>query len=102
MDNYYMMGQAAYQDAINASTYPGYAIPNYERRHYFRTNHGLNNAFKGNMNQTDYTNISPDVVNHNAVIKGIPISSQIVPCPYYIPDDFVLIQLRFKSSILLG
>ena len=35
---------------------------------------------------------SPDVLNHNAVIKGIPLSSQLIPCPYYIPDDFVLIQ----------
>ena len=84
-------------DEINASTYPSYQIPDYERRHYFRTNHGENNAFKGNMNQSDYTNKSPDVVNHNAVIKGIPISSQIVPCPYYLPDDFVLIQFDHAS-----
>ena len=87
----------SFVDSINSSTYPGYQIPNYERRHYFRTNHGENNAFKGNMNQTDYTNKSPDVLNHNAVIKGIPISSQIVPCPYYLPDDFVLIQFDHAS-----
>ena len=87
----------SFRDHINASTYPSYQIPDYERRHYFRTNHGENNAFKGNMNQTDYTNKSPDVVNHNAVIKGIPISSQIVPCPYYLPDDFVLIQFDHAS-----
>ena len=87
----------SFVDEINASTYPSYQIPDYERRHYFRTNHGENNAFKGNMNQTDYTNKSPDVVNHNAVIKGIPISSQIVPCPYYLPDDFVLIQFDHAS-----
>ena len=87
----------SFVDDINASTYPSYQIPDYERRHYFRTNHGENNAFKGNMNQTDYTNISPDVLNHNAVIKGIPISSQIVPCPYYLPDDFVLIQFDHAS-----
>jgi len=87
----------SFRDHINSSTYPDYQIPDYERRHYFRTNHGENNAFKGNMNQTDYTNISPDVLNHNAVIKGIPISSQIVPCPYYLPDDFVLIQFDHAS-----
>ena len=87
----------SFQDHINSSTYPSYQIPDYERRHYFRTNHGEHSAFKGNMNQTDYTNISPDVLNHNAVIKGIPISSQIVPCPYYLPDDFVLIQFDHAS-----
>ena len=95
--NYNGIVTNTFQDHINASTYPSYTIPDYERRHYFRTNHGLNNAFKGNMNQTDYTNISPDVLNHNAVIKGIPISSQIVPCPYYLPDDFVLIQFDHAS-----
>lgn len=26
------------------------------------------------------------------VLKGIPISNQMVPCPYYMPDDYVLIQ----------
>ena len=87
----------SFQDQISASTYPSYQIPDYHRRHYFRTNHGEHNAFKGNMNQSDYTNISPDVLNHNAVIKGIPISSQIVPCPYYLPDDFVLIQFDHAS-----
>ena len=25
-------------------------------------------------------------------IKGLPINNNIVPCPYYIPDDFVIIQ----------
>ena len=95
--NYNGIVTPSFQDDINASTYPGYTIPDNERRHYFRTNHGLNSAFKGNMNQTDYTNISPDVLNHNAVIKGIPISSQIVPCPYYLPDDFVLIQFDHAS-----
>ena len=25
-------------------------------------------------------------------IKGIPISNKLAPCPYYMPDDFVLIQ----------
>ena len=25
-------------------------------------------------------------------IKGIPITNQLAPCPWYVPDDFVLIQ----------
>ena len=86
-----------FKDYINSTPYPNYQVPDYERRHYFRTNHGEHNAFKGNMGLTDYTNKSPDVVNHNAVIKGLPISSQIVPCPYYLPDDFVLIQFDHAS-----
>ena len=34
--------------------------------------------------------------NYNAVIKGIPLSAVMVPCPYYIPDDFVFID--FSSA----
>lgn len=26
-------------------------------------------------------------------IKGIPISNQLIPCPYYLPDDFILLQV---------
>jgi hypothetical protein len=37
-------------------------------------------------------------VDFNPVIKGIPISGKMVPCPYYIPDDFVLIDFFYASS----
>lgn len=29
--------------------------------------------------------------NYYKVIKTIPVSNQLVPCPYYLPDDFVMI-----------
>ena len=31
-------------------------------------------------------------VGYYKPLKGLPISNHIVPCPYYIPDDFVIIQ----------
>ena len=31
-------------------------------------------------------------VDYYKPLKGLPISNHIVPCPYYIPDDFVIIQ----------
>ncbi len=31
-------------------------------------------------------------VSYYKPIKGLPISNHIVPCPYYLPDDFVIIQ----------
>ena len=37
----------------------------------------------------------PDAANYNAVIKGIPLSTGMIPCPYYIPDDFVLIDFSY-------
>jgi hypothetical protein len=33
----------------------------------------------------------PDASNFNAIIKGIPLNTTLVPVPYYLPDDFVLV-----------
>ena len=35
---------------------------------------------------TSTSRISPEA-NFNAVIKGLPINVNLLPCPYYIPDD---------------
>ena len=89
---YYSMQAPYVQDYLHATSYPT-ARSTGERRSYYRNNtYSEHSNFRGNPGFTDYNNKSPDVLNHNAVIKGIPISSQLIPCPYYLPDDFVLIQ----------
>ena len=35
--------------------------------------------------------------SYNAVIKGIPLCLNLIPNPYFIPDDFVLIQFEYSS-----
>jgi hypothetical protein len=35
--------------------------------------------------------------NFNGVIKGIPLNLQMIPAPYYLPDDFVLIDFRYEA-----
>ena len=77
-------------DDIGSNTY-NREFSTYHRRHYYRNN-DKNATFRGDTEQLDYTNKSPDSLNHNSVIKGIPLTSQFVPCPFYLPDDFVLIQ----------
>ena len=85
------------RDYIHASTYPIHR-GNDQRRHYYRNNtYSEHNNFRGDLGFQDYTNKSPDVLNHNAVIKGIPLSSHMVPCPFYLPDDFVLINFDHAS-----
>ena len=37
-----------------------------------------------------------DELQFNAVIKGMPMNSKLVPCPYYMPDDFALIDFRYN------
>ena len=93
---YYIMNTFL-RDYIHATTYPT-SRGNTERRHYYRNNdNSEHNNFRGDLGLTDYTNKSPDVLNHNAVIKGLPLSSHMVPCPFYLPDDFVLIQFDHAS-----
>ena len=41
---------------------------------------------------------SPSQLDYNAVIKGIPVCSKMIPCPYYLPDDFVLIDFKYSTS----
>ena len=33
----------------------------------------------------------------NAVIKNIPLSTELVPCPYYLPEDFVFVQFDYNQ-----
>lgn len=56
-------------------------------RIYFR------NEFTRSTNSNDARMDS--AADFNAVIKGIPINGHLVPIPYYIPDDFVLIDFRY-------
>ena len=78
------------RDKIFGNTYPAEITSN-ERRHYYRNN-DKSVSFRGDPHFSDYTQKMPDSLNFNAVIKGIPLTSQFVPCPFYLPDDFVLIQ----------
>ena len=60
-------------------------------RIYFR------NAIHRSSGGNDPSPISSNA-DFNAVIKGIPLNSNLVPIPYYLPDDFVLIDFRYNLS----
>ena len=65
-------------------------------RIYNRNSSDINQTVKLGtaINYSNDQGYNPSVTssaNYNAVIKGIPLSTVMVPCPYYIPDDFVLI-----------
>ena len=70
------------------------------------TEYGVGNAVniytRSNLSHTyrsvggDYSNdyaktVLPDSTNFNAVIKGIPLSARMAPVPYYLPNDFAMI-----------
>ena len=40
---------------------------------------------------------SPDSLNYNAIVKGIPLCTNLIPSPYYLPDDFVFINFDYNA-----
>ena len=61
-------------------------------------NNTQNNPY---INRSDggYGNMDtlPNSSNYNAVIKGIPLQGTFLPVPYYMPDDFVLIDFHHDA-----
>ena len=55
---------------------------------------GYVNDVTGGQNYDNYVGIS----TYRAVVKGIPLSPNLIPCPYYIPDDFALIEINYPQS----
>lgn len=47
--------------------------------------------------ESTYGNRYPITV-YTSVIKGIPINGNLIPCPYYMPDDFVVIDFKLTAS----
>mgnify|MGYP001186659274 CR=1 FL=1 len=85
-------------DRISSSTFSR-EESSYYRRHLYRNNAVNSVNWRGDTYGSDDTrnNVQPSSINYNAVIKGIPLSSQFVPCPFYLPDDFVLIHFDHAS-----
>ena len=125
-DNVTTFGAAAYQDYPKAkSALHGYAMGQsnnienraidhwrgltydyyksyagtYGLRMYYRNNDGdANQRSNIDVNNTgDKSLIMPDGANYNAVIKGIPLCAKLYPVPYYMPDDFVMIQFDYAA-----
>ena len=59
---------------------------------YTRSN--LDHTYRGvggHYNNDYAKEIMPDSTNFNAVIKGLPLSIKMAPVPYYLPNDFAMI-----------
>ena len=61
-------------------------------RTYYRDN--TSDRSKGGYS---YQNSVSSNANFNAVIKGLALNGNLIPVPYYIPDDFVLIDFDYAS-----
>ena len=75
----------------------------------FDCNIDTNNSSVANRVMTYYRNSAYDQYSSNAVsasanyykpIKGIPICNQVLPVPYYLPDDFVMLQVATTPGLV--
>lgn len=69
-----------------------------DMRMYFRPESGLlrfNDVMRDNDGNV-YDEIDPSVSSNN-IIKNLPLSSKMMPCPYYLPDDFAVIQFEYNQ-----
>ena len=57
---------------------------------------GGDTEFKNN-NQYYSVKRLPDTTNFNAVIKGLPLQVKIAPVPYYLPNDFAMIDFDVST-----
>jgi hypothetical protein len=67
-------------------------------RMYFRPESGLlrhDDLMRDNDGNV-YDEIDPSVATNN-IIKNLPLNSKLMPCPYYLPDDFGIIQFEYNQ-----
>lgn len=84
----YVVKEAYY----SANSYP-YTSESYASNLYYRTNDSTDPTKNRGIGM-------PDESNFNALISGIPLNATLVPVPYYLPDDFVLVQFENSSPSL--
>jgi hypothetical protein len=82
------------ESVYQSMTYPQGLDSGYNRNYYRSI---TNSSRSRGGNGAEGNDIISSNTDFNAVIKGIPLSTAMVPCPYYLPDDFVLIDFDFAS-----
>ena len=68
------------------------------------TSNDMNNEVITYYRNNTYDNYNGNSIDSSAnyykPIKGLPISNKLLPCPYYMPDDFVLLQVATTPGLV--
>ena len=68
------------------------------------TNNDMSNEVITYYRNNTYDNYNGNSIDSSAnyykPIKGLPISNKLLPCPYYMPDDFVLLQVATTPGLV--
>jgi hypothetical protein len=51
------------------------------------------------VNSADRTNSVSASANYYKPMKGLPICNNMMPCPYYLPDDYVMLQVATSPGL---
>lgn len=51
------------------------------------------------LNYADRNKTVSSSANYYKPIKGIPISNHLMPCPYYLPDDYIMLQVATSPGL---
>jgi hypothetical protein len=83
----YTIESKAYDQTISTSS----------SRIYYRSNDNPVTYSGGSSDTTGKDRVSAEA-NFNAAIKGLPMNGNLIPVPYYIPDDFVIINFYYNAA----
>ena len=102
MWGYSCNNQTSYVDADYLTPFsPGHTETYHDVAFYIRTENtsggGYNSTAARTRDRRGRSSLNP-AVYYNAVIKGIPLNAKLAPAPYYIPDDFVIINFEFHTT----
>lgn len=96
----YLTNEENYVDTTYDSRSYGQDMSTTAARIYYRSE-DQPETFRGGYPHSDPNNgnsrVSPEA-NFNAVVKGLPINVNLIPCPYYLPDDFGLIEFYYNAA----
>lgn len=70
----------------------------YRNSTYDKASNTYANSTNDNKNDVVSTHSVASEANFYKPFKGIPLSNNLMPCPYYLPDDFVAIQFAVNPG----
>jgi hypothetical protein len=74
---------------------------NYSRAitYYRNSNYDGMQSAQTSLNYADRNKTVSPSANYYKPIKGIPISNCLMPCPYYLPDDYIMLQVSTSPGL---
>ena len=102
MWGYSVNNQTTYVETDHLTPFsPSHTSNVYDIAFYARTENTSGGGYNATTNRTrgrsGVSSLNPSVY-YNAAMKGIPLNAKLAPAPYYIPDDFVLINFEFHTT----